>query len=213
MSERELVDIYDDNLQKVGTATRHEAHKAGRWHLNLHCWIVSRAGGGSLLFQLRSRKKPTFPGLLDSTVGAHYRKDQTLRDVLHEGVEELGLRISPSNLRPIGRRIDIARIGDTVKREIANVFFLLRDSPLGDYRLERTEVEGLVQVPIAAGLKLFSGETKKARVKGLYWEGGRWVESERSVKQEDFVPKADSYYLTLFIMARRLLDEERYLSI
>src|SRR5689334_1784732 len=97
-ADRELVDIYDDNTQKVGTATRNEAHRSGRWHLNLHCWIVSRDGGGSLLFQLRSREKPTFPGLLDSTVGAHYRSHQTLRGVLHEGVEELGLRIDPSSL-------------------------------------------------------------------------------------------------------------------
>jgi hypothetical protein len=33
------------------------------------------------------------------------------------------------------------------------------------------------------------------------------------VTKEDFVPKTDSYYMTLFIMAMRLLKGDRYLSI
>jgi len=31
--DAELVDIYDDDLRKVGVATRYEAHKKGLWHL------------------------------------------------------------------------------------------------------------------------------------------------------------------------------------
>ena len=74
----------------------------------------------------------------------------------------------------------------------------------------------MVELPIASGLRLFSGETRRAKVKGVYWEHGleRWKESEKSVEQGRFVPKADSYYLTLFsIMAGRLLAGEKYLSI
>jgi isopentenyldiphosphate isomerase len=215
MSDEELVGVFDDDMKKLGTVTRREAHVSGKWHLNFHCWIVSKSRGGCVLFQVRSRQKPTFPGLLDSTVGAHYRANQTLRDVVHEAKVEIGLRISASDLRPLGRRLDIAKVGDMVKREVATVFFLMRDSPPSEYRLDRAEVEGLVELPIASGLRLFSGETTKAKVKGIYWEDGseRWIESEKSVKPSDFVPKVDSYYLTIFIMAERLLAGERYLSI
>jgi hypothetical protein len=102
-----------------------------------------------------------------------------------------------------------------IKREVATVFFLQKDSPLSEYRLDRREVEGLVELPIASGLRLFSGEATKAKVKGVYSEdeSERWTESEKSVKQGDFVPTADSYYLTVFIMAGGLLAGERYLSI
>ena len=168
-----------------------------------------------MLFQVRSRQKPAFPGLLDSAVGGHYRADQTLQGVLHEAMEEIGLRIDASDLLPLGRRLDIAKAGDMIKREVATVFFLQRDSPPSEYRLDRSEVEGLVELPIASGLRLFSGEATRAKVKGVYWEDGSqsWTESEKSVKQDDFVPKADSYYLTVFIMAERLLAGEKYLSI
>jgi len=214
MSDEERIDVYDDGMRKLGVATRFEAHTSGKWHLNFHLWIVSRSRV-SVLFQVRSRQKPTFPGLLDSTVGAHYRAGQTLRGVLHEVTEEIGLKIDPSDLRPLGRRIDIAQSGSMVKREIATVFFLVRDAPVSEYKLDRTEVEGLVELPIENGLKLFSGRATRAKVKGVFWQdrSESWKKSERTVGQDDFVPKADSYYLTLFIMAERLLAGEKYLSI
>ena len=215
MSEDELVDIYDDELTKIGVVPRYEAHKKGSWHFNFHCWIVTRRGGGSVLFQVRSRSKASFPGLLDSTVGGHYRTGEHPVDLVREIEEEIGIKLGRRRLVPLGRRLDVASFGGVSKREIAEVFFVLSERPLRRYRLERSEVCGLVEVRIEEGLGLFKGRRKTATVKGLQWDDDSegWKDSEMHVDGQSFVPKMDSYYATLFIMAERMLAGEKDLSI
>jgi isopentenyldiphosphate isomerase len=215
LADEELVDIYDERLRKIGTESRYEAHAKGDWHLNFHCWIVSRRQGGTLLFQVRSERKPTFPGKLDSTVGGHYKTNETLRGVVREAEEELGVEVSVRELVPLGRRVDITSVGGMPKREIASVFLIIRDMPLERYRPDPAEVEGLVEIPIRDGLELFSSEVRGLKAKGLRWDqrSGRSIEVTRTLTHGSFVPKVDSYYLTLFIMAERYLVGERYLSI
>ncbi len=151
--DAELVDIYDDELRKVGVATRYEAHKKGLWHFNFHCWVVTRRGKGAVLFQVRSESKPSFPGLLDSTVGGHYRAGERSADVTREIEEELGVRAEMKDLVPLGRRVDVASYHGVSKREIAEVFLLECGRPLSEYRVDASEVVGLVEVPIDSGPK------------------------------------------------------------
>ena len=42
MSRDELIDIYDQNMNLLGTAPRSQAHSEGLWHQTFHCWIVSQ---------------------------------------------------------------------------------------------------------------------------------------------------------------------------
>ncbi len=211
----ELVDIYDDNMKKIGIATRYEAHAKGEWHLNFHCWVVTHNSGGALLFQVRSKRKPTFPGKLDSTVGGHYKMNEGLRGVMREVNEEIGIKVHSRELVPLGRRLDIASFGGIPKREIANVFLLMRDLSPRDFHPDSAEVEGLLEIRIVNGLKLFSGEVRTVRAIGIKWDtkSRRWGDCVPVVNRRDFVQKADSYYLTVFIMAERFLAGEKYLSI
>ena len=107
LPDDELVDVYDDALNKVGVVTRNEAHRKGYWHLNLHCWIVTKRKGGAVIFQVRSEDKPTFSGLLDSTVGGHYKAGEQLEDVAREIKEEIGLDPDVKKLVPLGSRVDV----------------------------------------------------------------------------------------------------------
>ena len=213
--DEELVDVYDDSLIRVGVATRYEAHKKRSWHFNFNCWVVTHRRGGSVVFQVRSRVKATFPGLLDSTVGGHYRAGERSPDLVREVREEIGARVSSGDLIPLGRRVDVASYRGVSKREIAQVFLLPSDRPLARYRLDRSEIEGLVDVQIEEGLALFSGTRDSLEVRGIGWEEspGKWRGVDMRVGRESFVPKMDSYYPTMLIMARRLLDGEGYLSI
>ena len=102
LPDDELVDVYDDTLNKVGVVTRNEAHRKGYWHLNLHCWIVTKRKGGAVIFQVRSEDKSTFAGLLDSTVGGHYKAGEKLEDVAREMEEEIGLAPRREEARPPG---------------------------------------------------------------------------------------------------------------
>ncbi len=215
MSDDELVDVYGDDLKKVGVATRYEAHRKGLWHFNFHCWVVTRRQRGALLFQVRSESKPSFPGLLDSTVGGHYRAGERSADVVREIEEELGVRAELKELVPIGRRVDVASYGGVPKREVAEVFLLDSERPLGEYSIDPAEVAGLVEVPIDAGLRLFSGRVRRISAKGMMTDptSGRLKDVRLNLELRSFVPKMDSYYMSLFIAAKRHLSGEKYLSI
>jgi isopentenyldiphosphate isomerase len=210
----EIVDVYDDALNKVGTVTRTVAHEKGYWHRNLHCWIVTKRKAGAVIFQVRSEVKPTFPGLLDSTVGGHFRAGEKLEDVAREIQEEIGLEPDVGRLVPLGSRVDVTKSDGLSKREIAEVFFIRDDRPLRAYRVDPLEVRALAEVRIWDGLRLFSGRAKKIKAAEVEWDkAGRATETKVVVTKESFVPKMDSYYMTLFIMAMRLLKGDRYLSI
>lgn len=214
LPDDELVDVYDEALNKIGVVTRNEAHRKGYWHLNLHCWIVTKRKGGAVIFQVRSEDKPTFAGLLDSTVGGHYRAGEQLEDVAREIEEEIGLAPDVKKLVPLGSRVDVAGYAGLSKREIAEVFFIRDDRPIRDYKVDPLEVRALVEVRIWDGLRLFSGRSKKIKAAGVEWDRARRAtEVTMEVTKGSFVPKMDSYYMTLFIMAMRLLKGDRYLSI
>jgi hypothetical protein len=142
--------------------------------------------------------------------------NEKLRGVVREAKEELGVKVTSRELVHLGKRIDIASVGGMPKREIANVFLLSRDTSLEDYRPDPAEVEGLAEIPITKGLELFSGRVRSLKANGIRWDprSGRRSEITRTVGRRNFVPKVDSYYLTLFIMAERFFaGERRYLSI
>lgn len=62
----ELLDIYDDEDNPLGTASRQDAHAKGYWHHTFHCWLArDTSTGRRLLFQQRQDTKDTFP---DATI-------------------------------------------------------------------------------------------------------------------------------------------------
>ena len=86
--------------------------------------------------------------------------------------------------------------------------------PSWAYKVDPLEVRALVEVRIWDGLRLFSGRARKIKAEGVEWDrAGEATETKMEVTKVDFVPKMDSYYMTLFIMAMRLLKGDRYLSI
>ena len=214
LSENELVDIFNDNMKRIGTASRRQAHKNGEWHLNFHCWVLTRSGHGAVLFQIRSKDKPTFPSMLDSTIGGHYKAREKSPDLVREVDEEIGIKVTKQDLVPLGRRIDISASGGVLKREVANVFFLNCSFAPSEFQIDPAEIAGLVEIQISKGLKLFSNEIRLVEATKWTMKSGRkWESKTLRVGQKDFVPKVDSYYLTLFIMAKRFLAGKKYISI
>src|SRR5574341_1276798 len=121
----ELIDIYDDRFQKIGTKTRWEAHRDGDWHRTFHCWIVYRDAATRQDYMVAQRRGPDkhfFPNLLDITAGGHYAAGETVRDGLREVHEELGIEVDFERLIPLGVRLDVAVDGSIINREISDVF-------------------------------------------------------------------------------------------
>jgi len=168
-----------------------------------------------VLFQKRGRDKKLFPNALDISAAGHYSAGEKPQDGVREILEELGLAINFSELIPLGVKFDVAKIGDVVNREFCDVYLLRRSEAPSEYKMDSNEVEGLVQMDIAEGLSLFSGERASAHVQGVEWDAQteKWNAIEMDVQTKDVIPRIDPYHLKIFIMAQRLLNGEKYLSV
>src|SRR5687767_2706683 len=98
---RELFDVVTADGRPTGrTKARAEVHRDGDWHRSLHVWVagIGEDGEPFLTFQRRGFGKDTWPGLLDATVGGHYRAGEGLTEALREVEEEIGLRVTAGDL-------------------------------------------------------------------------------------------------------------------
>lgn len=211
----EILDIYDANMQPIGTAEREVVHSEGLWHRTFHCWIVARRHGDSfVLLQLRSPTKKMYPDMLDITAAGHIEAGESSADGIRELNEELGLDTDFKDLVFLGVKHDVADVGTQTKnREFSDVYLLRDDRPLEEYVLQEDEVSGLAEVVISDGLALFSGEVDEIRAKATRISNAETVSFERTIRRDDLIPRVDSYYYKVFIMAERMLDGNPYLAI
>lgn len=211
----ELVDIYNDAYEKVGTAMKSEARKKGLWVASIHCWIVRPEKPGYVLFQKRGADKTVFPNALDISAAGHYRSGEDIEDGVREISEEVGLEVAFQDLIPLGIKFDVAIAGDNIVREYCHVFLLKRDLAPHKYTLGEDEVEGLVEISIPDGLALFAGEKDQVIARGIEFNkrNGSWSTVSLPVNTGLFIPRTDPYYYKIFIMAERLLDGSKYLAI
>jgi isopentenyldiphosphate isomerase len=214
MAER--IDIFNANLESLGSMDRLEAHLEGQWHQTFHCWVVSGEGGGKLLFQVRSAEVENFPNELDVSAAGHLEAGEIPIDGVREVSEELGIQIDNDNLYKLGYRVEVAdQKNGQRNREYQLVYLYRHDAPLSSYSPQVEEVAGLLWVGIQDALALFSGE--KAAVQGEGIEYDRrlcsWVPKERLLAVNDFLPRIQNYYLTAAIMGDRMLKLQFPLAI
>ncbi|ALS22019.1 NUDIX hydrolase [Paenibacillus naphthalenovorans] len=198
----ERLDIFDETMNLIGTATRAEAHAKGLWHQTFQCWIWDDAEGeGALLFQERHPDKETFPGLLDISCAGHLLAGERVEDGVRELEEELGLSVPFEKLFSCGIFPEEDRISEKlIDREFCHVFLYPCSRPLTDYRLQEEEVTGLYRIRLADVRQLASEPDFEATVQGVSPDPrkrGRMQSVERTVNRKDFVPHPEAYYKLL----------------
>lgn len=210
MSEHteELFDIYDEAMNPLGVAPRSEVHTKGYWHQSFHCWIVCGEGPERMvLFQRRNNLKDTFPGRYDITAAGHLSAGETVRQAARELEEELGLALPFDALTSLGA-IQHENVGEVrglpfIDREYSHLFGVRCDQPLTAYTLQLSEVEGLFQASLLDMLALFQETCETLEASGVTF---CQIESERTgvdalvpcrvtLRQDDFVPHGNAYYL------------------
>lgn len=185
----ERIDVLDELGRFTGEiAWKSEAHRLGLWHRCFHCWIFgSDSAGPYLLVQRRAAAKDTWPGYLDVTAAGHLAAGEEPLDGLRELEEELGLRVSPDSLIPLGTRRAEQEIPAGRDREFHEVYLLRDATPARDLRLQREEVASVVRISLEAAEGLRPGGSAPAE---------EFVDGESlsiAVGLSDFVPNEDGY--------------------
>jgi len=210
----ELLDIFDAQMKHIGTAERNEVHTKGYWHKTFHCWIVRNDNGkGKVIFQIRDKAKDDEPNKLDITAAGHLEAGETPEDGLRELREELGVDINYNKLHFLGIRINASETDNKINKEFAHVYMFRDDRVLEEYKLQENEVSGLVEMNIDDGLKLCAGEVSSVNCRVIRVTDGKIISLMEPIKFEYIIQRIDSYYYKVFIMAERLLQGNRYISI
>lgn len=206
----EYFDIFDETFEHVGSKRREDVHRDGDWHQVFHCWVIGRERDGEtfVVLQKRTEDKDMYPGKIDISAAGHLEAGETVRDGIRELEEELGLRVRFEDLIPLGHRIGIQKDNGLLDRQICHVFFYECDRPLDAYDYQKDEISGLLKLPIAAGLRLFSGELDSVSVDSV----GFGVERV-AISAEDFIHSDDQYTVRALILARRYFSGETNLLI
>ena len=198
----ELLDILDESGLPTGeVVAKSEAHRLGLWHRCFHCWICGSDPGGSyLLLQRRAGTKDTWPGYLDVTAAGHLAAGEETLDGLREVEEELGLRVEPERLVPLGTRRVEQKIPGGCDRELHDVFLVSDATPPGDLRLQKEEVEAVFRLDLDDVRALYETGSAPARE---YAEGR---DAATRIRLAEFVPKEEGYLGRVAGAARRHLS-------
>lgn len=215
MEIQEYLDVFDDNMRYLCTATREAIHQKGYWHQTFHCWLIRRHNGKQyVLFQRRGPRKLIHPNKFDITAAGHLTAGETPRDGIRELNEELGLSMKFEDLVPLGIRYDVESIGPVTNREFSHVYLLENNILLDAYKLQPDEVTGLIQVELYDGMKLFADQVESVPISGvLVDKKGIKQLIETTLSKEDILPRIDGYYMKIFIMAERYFQGNPYLAI
>ena len=208
----ELFDVYRADGEPTGRVKpRAAVHRDGDWHRAVHVWVSGHDDevGPFLLMQRRSLAKDTWPGVLDATVGGHYRAGESLAETLRETEEEIGVIVAMRDLLPLGVRVcanEVPELG-IYDRELQDVFLLLDDRPLIEYRPHPAELAELIRIPLTPLIDLLRGQAEPIAV--LRIVPGDAEASLATISVGDFVPTVDRYVLRVAVAVDRVLRGER----
>ncbi|WP_313790956.1 NUDIX hydrolase [Flagellimonas alvinocaridis] len=172
----ERVDILDEQGNPTGASClKSEAHRKGLLHPTIHVWLYTK--DGRILLQQRGKHKDTHPLLWDVSVAGHVSSGEDIEwAAVREVQEEVGLTISNTDLKPIGKVKAIHKIAeDFIDAEFHHIFLCELKVPLSKLTKQESEVEALKLVPLLQ----FAEET---------WGMAR---------VEKYVPHGTEYYKTV----------------
>lgn len=145
----EFFDILDEQGNKTGkTKARTEVHRDGDWHKAVHIWIVNDKD--EILLQKRSPNKDSYPNMWDISSAGHLTAgDDSLQGAIREIKEELGVDVTPSQLKLIGVRKKADKYSQTfINNEFNDVYLLRLSLDLDKITLQEDEVSEVKYIPI-----------------------------------------------------------------
>jgi len=179
------------------------------WIGTFNLWILQNESIPSIVYQVRSPKSSWAPGKLDVTAGGHYSAGEKLLDGLREVKEELGKTYKPKDLTYLGKKMHISPdVNGKMRQNIVDVSFILDNSSLNTYVLDKTEVYAVSCLPIDELIKVHTKPNYRFRVEALTADGKT---IKLTVKKNSFPFNWDNYHFKIALLADRFLKDEKNL--
>ena len=153
----ELLDIYDENGNHIGTADRSIVHRDALWHKTVHCWLYDT--DGYIYFQRRKDE-----GTLYTTASGHIMAGESVEQgFAREIFEEIGYTLDYTKAVKLE---EYKFVLDKVKKDgslfrdraMANIFVYEFDGDISHFKYDEHELDGLVKVKPSDALELFKAE-------------------------------------------------------
>lgn len=206
--ETEMLNIFDENRNQIGVASREEVHIKGLWHETFHCWFIDRQEEKEYIyFQYRSKDKKDYPGLLDITAAGHLMSHESVMDGLREVEEELGIQVDFTDLVPLGVIDYMAEKENFIDKELANVFLYHSGHTLEEFKPQLEEVTGIYRIDLEDFHELWFEGRDHIQAEGFQIERDERVTSSIKVCKDDFVPHEDYYYRRVLHSIREMERE------
>jgi isopentenyldiphosphate isomerase len=207
----EKVDVLlPPNFQKSGvTKTREQAVVDGDWLGGFHLWIVRTEPHLALLFQRRSRNKPTFPSQLDVSAAGHYQAGETVKNGLREVKEELGKDYHFGQLTYLGKKVFVDfDMKNRKLQTVCDVFITIDNISLSSFNLQPEEVASLLIINITDLEQVFTKENYTFISQGVNLHKQPITET---ISREDFIDNWDNYQYKMALLSRRFVRGEKNL--
>ncbi len=143
----ELIDIYDERGEHIGSELRSVVHAKGLWHRTAQVWLLNEKD--ELLLQFRSCLKDCFPELWDISSAGHIPAGcEPKVSAVRELYEELGVVAKEEELIFLFEHVDPYedKRNGHIDREIAEVYLLMVDSNTS-FNLQKEEVDKVRWLP------------------------------------------------------------------
>ena len=123
---KEMLDVYNDELQKIDIRPRTEVHKLGLKHKVVQCYIVRKENECIwVYFQERALDKDTCPGMYDIACAGHVDAGEDFNySMKRELQEEVGINPQDNELIYAGTKFEYYKKGKCIDDEICELFVL-----------------------------------------------------------------------------------------
>jgi isopentenyldiphosphate isomerase len=217
----EYFDIFDAALNPAAPfkMERKETHKTGAWHQTFDCWVLRRdPSGNKIVLQLRSADKDSYPSTFDISASGHLLAGEKPEDGVREIEEELGLKVDYADLIYLGIYKEAVDTPGRCVRHHSHTYLYETAQPLSAYKPQESELDGVFEVNITDGLRLFREETAAIDAVGLIKEGRFYKPATRQITIADMAAyedrcKVTKYYLKIFALSELYFRNYRNLVV
>lgn len=140
--KNDIVKIYDDMFNLIGTEKWSVVHQKGLLHQVVHLWIYSdEADGRWMYFVQRSKDLDIFPGLYDLPVSGHIDPDETFSEtIISLTKERLGLNLTPDMLKHVGNIRQVIDEADYHDNAFCQIYVKKIILPIPDFQVNDVDL-------------------------------------------------------------------------